>query len=101
MSNRSIPVDPMMVNFITAYESDQLNEEQIIKGFQRLIDSGLVWHLQGTYGRTASELIAGGHCHGTSLTGLAKQLSTDDGRGASGLWDFGPDPTLDFDIPGE
>lgn len=97
------PLDPLNLSFMMAYEADQLNHEQIIEGFQRLIDSGLVWHLQGSYGRTAVHLIDAGECHTPVKTprraGL--DLSTDEGREASGMWDFGPDPTPDFDIPGE
>lgn len=51
------------VAFTIAYESDELSEEEVIDGFQRLIDSGLVWSLQGNYGRTALQLIEDGHCH--------------------------------------
>jgi hypothetical protein len=86
------------VNFCLDYESDRLNVEQIIYGFQKLIDCGLVWKLQGSYGRMANDLIRAGYCHGTSLTGLAKaremkpfDMSTEEGREASGMWDFGPD----------
>ena len=31
--------------------------------WQSLIDSGVVWKLQGFYGRTAQSLIEAGHCH--------------------------------------
>jgi hypothetical protein len=32
-------------------------EEEYIKAWQHLIDSGLAWSLQGWFGRTASNLI--------------------------------------------
>jgi hypothetical protein len=51
-----------VVDFVMAYEGDHLNDEEIIKGFQQLIDSGLAWQLQGHYGRTAMALIKSGHC---------------------------------------
>lgn len=52
------------VAFIMAYESgDELPKEEIVKGFQALIDSGLVWRLQGFYGRMAESLIRAGECH--------------------------------------
>ena len=52
----------MNVNQIIAYESGELDEEEIIDLFQDLIDSGVVWQLQGHYGRTASNLLGQGLC---------------------------------------
>ena len=37
-------------------------EDEQIKAWQHLIDSGLVWSLQGWFGRTASNLIGQGIC---------------------------------------
>ena len=51
------------VGFIMAYEDGQLEEDEIIQGFQNLIDQGLAWTLQGSYGRMARALIDAGHCH--------------------------------------
>ena len=45
-----------------AFESGKLDEQQTIEFFQGLIDSGLVWQLQGSYGRTARNLIEAGLC---------------------------------------
>lgn len=50
------------VDFIIEYEAGALSEEEVIDGFQHLIDSGIVWSLQGSYGRTAATLIAAGQC---------------------------------------
>ena len=50
------------VGAIIAYEQGELNTEEVVELFQRLIDSGLVWNLQGHYGRTARTLIAAGFC---------------------------------------
>jgi hypothetical protein len=50
------------VGFILAFETDELDDEQIVAGFQQLIDSGLAWQLQGVYGRTAEQLIDAGYC---------------------------------------
>jgi hypothetical protein len=49
-------------DFVLAYEQGQLTEEEIARGFQQLIDSGMAWKLQGTYGRKAMELIKAGQC---------------------------------------
>ena len=51
-----------VVRFLMEYEEDLLNEEEVIKGFQALINYGVVWSLQGSYGRMAKSLIESGHC---------------------------------------
>lgn len=49
--------------FIIAYEGGELNtEEEVIEGFQHLINNGMAWTLQGSYGRTAKSLIEAGYC---------------------------------------
>ena len=50
------------VDFIIEYEAGALSEEEVIDGFQQLIDNGIVWSLQGHYGRTAATLIDAGLC---------------------------------------
>ncbi len=50
------------IGFIIGYESGELDDESVIEGFQHLIDSGVVWHLQGSYQKTASQLIESGLC---------------------------------------
>ena len=45
------------VDGINRYESGQMEEEEQIEFFQHLLDSGVVWHLQGHYGRTVSWMI--------------------------------------------
>lgn len=45
------------LNFIVDYESGSLTEEEVIEGFQSLVDSGMAWRLQGHYGRMARHLI--------------------------------------------
>lgn len=49
--------------FIMNYESGDCNDEQLIDGFQHLIDNGHAWTLQGHYGRMAANLIDAGYCH--------------------------------------
>ena len=51
-----------IVNDIMTYEDGELNEEDSIVLFQKLIDSGQVWTLQGHYGHTAKYLIEQGLC---------------------------------------
>lgn len=53
------------VDFIIRFESGEADDEEIVEEFQKMIDSGLVWQLQGFYGRTAAALIEAGHCFDT------------------------------------
>ena len=51
------------VGAIIAFETGGLSEEGTIELFQHLIDTGLAWSLQGSYGRAATALIKAGVCH--------------------------------------
>lgn len=51
------------VEDIIDYENGDMDWDRIVGFFQNLIDSGLAWTLQGTYGRMAQGLIEQGHCH--------------------------------------
>ena len=51
-----------LTSAIINYEAGELSEEESVDLFQHLIDSGIVWSLQGHYGRTAAALIASGVC---------------------------------------
>lgn len=48
------------VSFITSFENGELDQQDIINGFQHLLDSGIVYHLQGTYQHTLQSLIDAG-----------------------------------------
>jgi hypothetical protein len=50
------------IDFIIRFENGEAPEDEIISEFQKMIDSGVVWTLQGFYGRTAAALIDAGLC---------------------------------------
>lgn len=45
---------------IVAFESGDLDREESIELFQHLVNTGLAWQLQGSYGRTAAALLKSG-----------------------------------------
>ena len=45
------------VDDIMRYEAGTMTEEEVIDFFQGLVDTGMAWRLQGSYGRTAKALI--------------------------------------------
>jgi len=51
-----------MIEKIIDFENGNMTEEETIEFFQGIIDSGLVWDLQGFYGRMANNLIEEGVC---------------------------------------
>jgi len=50
------------VNDIIDFENGEMDHEDMIEFFQGMINSGVVWQLQGAYGRTAVALIEAGDC---------------------------------------
>jgi len=54
-----------MDNFdaMMAWEEGSLSEKDTVKLFQKLIDNGMAWRLQGCYGRQAMAFIESGECH--------------------------------------
>lgn len=44
------------------FEEGELSEDAEVKMFQKLINSGDVWHLQGSYGRRAMQLLKERKC---------------------------------------
>jgi hypothetical protein len=51
-----------LVDFIIEFEAGNLEGEQIVEGFQYLINTRLINNLQGTYQRVAQQLIDYGLC---------------------------------------
>jgi hypothetical protein len=51
------------VDAIIRYEQGDMEIDEVFNFFQDLIDTGLAWQLQGSYGRTAQALIDEGYCH--------------------------------------
>jgi len=39
------------------------DDDTVIEAWQYLIDTGLAWQLQGSFGRGAMAMIEAGHCH--------------------------------------
>jgi hypothetical protein len=50
------------ISIIETDNPDDVTEEDIIAAFQHLIDNGVAWTLQGSYGRAAKALIERGIC---------------------------------------
>ena len=61
MSKKLKPFD--VVGQIIAFELGELNDEQRNELFQHLVDTGMAWSLQGSYGRAAQALIDAGEIH--------------------------------------
>ena len=56
-------MDTITATMIIEGVEPEAYEGQIIDAWQLLIDTGLAWQLQGSYGRMASHLIEGGLCN--------------------------------------
>ena len=50
---------PVLTHIID-YENGDIEYEKFLELFQYLVDTGLAWQFQGSYGRTAISLIDGG-----------------------------------------
>ena len=51
-----------LLDQIMDYEAGEMDETEMVIFFQDLIDTGMAWELQGSYGRTARALINAGDC---------------------------------------
>lgn len=49
-----------LVGAMMAFEDGELGQDETVELFQELVDSGLAWSLQGSYGRAAQALIEEG-----------------------------------------
>lgn len=61
-SKVKVPGAMPSVDDIMRYEQGEMDEAETIKFFQGLIDSGMAWKLQGSYGRAAMSFIEAGLC---------------------------------------
>lgn len=52
-----------IIDFIMDYECGKCTDEEIIEGFQRLINNGAVWSLRSSYGQMATQLIRAKLCY--------------------------------------
>lgn len=46
-----------LVDRIIQYESEAMEDDEVFALFQELVDTGMAWQLQGSYGRMARFLI--------------------------------------------
>lgn len=47
---------------IIEYEDGDLGFQEEVKMFQKMINDGSAWSMQGSYGRRATELLRAGYC---------------------------------------
>lgn len=48
------------VDQVMRYEQGEMDDDEIVEMFQKLVDTGMAWRLQGHYGRTAAAMIEQG-----------------------------------------
>ena len=52
-----------MDNFTAVNIIEFIENGDVVEAYQHLIDNGVVWQLQGSYGRNAAMMIEEGLCH--------------------------------------
>ena len=57
MSKATIPEKGQLTDMIMNFEERQSTVEEVLELFSVLIQTGMAWSLQGSYGRTARHLI--------------------------------------------
>ncbi len=92
------------------YETGSLDFDQVVELFQHLVDSGIAWSLQGSYGRTAAALIEAGHvqarrCHDPHRLGLHLEACATCHTGVKTVEDLAevrmPGSLMDYDGDGD
>jgi hypothetical protein len=56
-------------------ETGAVSEEEYIASMQHLINTGLVWRLQGSFGRRAVEMIEAGVCYAPDLNNVEENTN--------------------------
>ena len=64
-----------IVNNIIDYESGELSAEETLNLFSELVKNGMIWTLQGHYGRVATHFIEAGYLNkdGNILKGIENE----------------------------
>src|ERR1700735_1586290 len=63
LAQRNIGATGDLLDKIIAYEDGIMDEFETIQFFQELVDTGMAWQLQGSYGRTATAMLQAGEIH--------------------------------------
>ena len=75
---RSMSTD--LVTRLTQYETGEASQDEEVGLFQELVDSGLAWSLQGSYGRHAARLIDAGLVEAVGSGFIATDFEKGDGE---------------------
>lgn len=70
------------LNLLIDFENGDLDPELVAPLFQRLVNTGIAWSLQGTYGRAAVELLEQGLISPAGEPDLANTRQVDVASGA-------------------